>query len=233
MIKAILLDLDDTLLETNMDNFLPKYFAALGEKMRRYAHPGELTNLIMESTCEMMQNKDARLSNKAVFESSFFDRLGFSKSEVQPHIDEFYEKDFPKLRKYTRPISAAPELVEKLIIDFNDVVIATNPLFPRRAIEHRIEWAGLSQFSFSLITAYENAHFCKPDPLYYSEILEKINCPAHEAIMIGNDLNNDIKPAKSIGMHTYHIRQNGRDAMAGALTDCLSWIEGGGLKKLG
>lgn len=233
MIKAILLDLDDTLLETNMDNFLPKYFAALGEKMRRYAHPGELTNLIMESTCEMMQNKDAALSNKAVFDSNFFDRLGFSKPDVQPHIDEFYETDFPKLRKYTKPVPGAVKLVEILVKKFNDVVIATNPLFPRRAIEHRINWAGLSEFSFSLVTAYENSHFCKPDPLYYTEILEKINCPAHEAIMIGDDMNNDIKPAKSLGMHTYHIRNDSRDEMTGTLADCLRWIEAEALNKPG
>ena len=32
-LKAILFDLDDTLLDTNMDRFLPKYLEALGSKL--------------------------------------------------------------------------------------------------------------------------------------------------------------------------------------------------------
>ena len=51
-------------------------------------------------------------------------------------------------------------------------------------------------------TTYENSRFCKPNPAYYEEILEKIGCRAEECAMVGNDVDEDMVAGK-LGMKTF------------------------------
>lgn len=231
MIRVVLLDLDDTLLDTNMDRFIPVYFEALSHKLNNYLPAEELINLILEGTKQMIESVDSSKTNKVVFDEYFYPRLKYSSSVVRSVIDSFYDEQFPLLKKYTRPISIAREFVSELFKWGCKVVIATNPLFPSRAIEHRINWAGLSEFSFALVTTYENSHFCKPNPGYYKEILTKLDIDEKEAIMIGNDQQNDIGPARDAGLHTYWINSK-QGEMRGSLENCFEWIRFGGLTKL-
>src|SRR3989304_169554 len=101
MIRAVLLDLDDTLLENNMERFLPPYFAALGRRMARFAPPDELTKMILAATQAMMKNQDPNVTNQQAFNARFFPHLGYPESEVRPVIQTFYEEDFPALKRYT------------------------------------------------------------------------------------------------------------------------------------
>jgi HAD superfamily hydrolase (TIGR01662 family) len=238
MLRSVLLDLDDTLLENNMERFLPPYFAALGRRMARFASPDKLTTMVLAATRAMLANQDPDVTNQQAFDASFFPRLGYSESEVRPVIHTFYEDDFPALKRYTRRILEARLLVQTLVERGYDLVIATNPMFPRRAIEHRLSWAGVLDFPFKLITTYENSHFCKPNPRYYQEILDKLACPPSRAMMVGDDFGNDIEPAAQVGMHTYWIADATRDSsMAyssprGSLAEFLRWVELGGLDRL-
>jgi HAD superfamily hydrolase (TIGR01662 family) len=238
MMRSVLLDLDDTLLDNNMERFLPPYFAALGRRMARFASPDKLTTMVLAATRAMLGNQDPDVTNQQAFDASFFPSLGYPESEVRPVIHTFYEDDFPALKRYTRRILEARLLVRTLVERGYDLVIATNPMFPRRAIEHRLSWAGVFDFPFKLITTYENSHFCKPNPRYYQEILDKLACPPSQAMMVGDDFGNDIDPAAQVGMHTYWINGATRDAsiaysgLRGSLADFLHWVELGGLDEL-
>lgn len=238
MMQTILLDLDDTLLGNNMERFLPLYFAALGERMAEFAAPEDLVRKVLASSRVMMQNQDPSVTNQQAFDADFFPALGHSESEVRPVIASFYEDDFPALKQYTQLRPEARPLVQYLFDQGYDVVIATNPLFPRRAIEHRLDWAGVSDFPFKLVTTYENSHFSKPNPRYYQEILDVVGCRPQEAIMMGDDFENDIAPAMQVRLHTYWITDGTLDdkssypGLRGTLADCLSWAESGGLRVL-
>jgi HAD superfamily hydrolase (TIGR01662 family) len=235
MLRAVLLDLDDTLLDTNMERFLSLYFKALGRRMSQFVAPDELVRMLLASTRVMMNNHDPTITNQQALDADFFPRLGYSEALVRPVIQAFYEEDFPALKRYTRPRSQARPLVQALFDGGYDVVIATNPLFPRRAIEHRLDWAGVLDFPFKLITSYENSHFCKPNPRYYQEILDELDCRPEEAIMVGDDLENDIEPASQLGLRTYWIMNPNREdaipypGLRGTLADCLAWVQTGGL----
>lgn len=239
MLRAVLLDLDDTLLDNNMERFLPPYFEALGQQMARFVSTNELVRILLASTRTMVKNQDPAVTNKQAFDADFFPRLGRPESEVRPFIQSFYEEDFPALKGYTVPRPEARPLVQSLFDQGYQVVIATNPMFPRRAIEHRLDWAGVLDFRFNLITTYENSHFCKPNPRYYQEILNKLGRRPQEAIMIGDDFGNDIEPAMRLGLHTYWITGAGDDdtpsyfGLKGTLADCLGWVLSGGLSELG
>jgi HAD superfamily hydrolase (TIGR01662 family) len=238
MIHAVLLDLDDTLLDNDMGRFLPPYFSALGQRMAGFVAPDRLVEMLLASTRVMMQNQDATITNQQAFNAHFFPRLGYAEPEVRPVIHSFYEQDYPKLKAYTRPRPEARPLVQAIFDQGYAVAIATNPMFPLRAIEQRLEWAGVLDFPFKLVTSYENAHFCKPNPRYYREIVDKLGCRPQEAMMVGDDTGNDIEPALQIGLHTYWITNHSADesfsyaGLRGSLAECLAWVQAGGLGRL-
>ena len=86
-------------------------------------------------------------------------------------------------------------------------VLATNPLFPACAVEARLRWAGLRPEDFSYITTYENSTYCKPNPAYFQEILEKTGLYAEQCIYIGNDAVEDL-PARQLGIPTFLLTDN-------------------------
>jgi HAD superfamily hydrolase (TIGR01662 family) len=235
-LRAVLLDLDDTLLGNDMERFLPPYFAALGRRMAQFVAPDDLVKMLLASTRVMMKNDDPAVTNQQVFDADFFPRLGRPAASVRPTIAAFYEEDFPALKRHTQARPLARSLVQALFDRGYDVVIATNPMFPRRAIEHRLDWAGVLDFPFKLITSYENSHFCKPNPHYYEEIVDRLDCRPDQAIMVGDDLANDILPAAQVGLRTYWIVDPPAQAglvpyagLHGSLADCLAWVQSDGL----
>ena len=85
-------------------------------------------------------------------------------------------------------------------------MLATNPMFPESAIRDRMDWAGVGDLPWELVTSYENMHHCKPYP-------HTIWMPAPESrtwhcLMVGNDLQNDIIPAASACMHTFLVNDD-------------------------
>jgi HAD superfamily hydrolase (TIGR01549 family) len=128
-------------------------------------------------------------------------------NELEAFFDQFYRDAFNQLEGTTKKRPFASKLIQYCQNADLDIVIATNPLFPRVAIEARLAWAGLpvSDYDFSLVTTYENMHAAKPQPAYYAEILQKIGCAPEDALMVGDDWGNDIVPAASLGIHTFWL----------------------------
>ena len=208
MIKAILLDLDDTLLHNNMQDFLPRYFGLLAEFAASSTY--EQPNLVQEMlicTREVLANTDPELTNRQVFWAAFSRRTGLSWERTEAFFARFYQERFGQLQQVTRPVPLASELVQWCQTQGWRVVIATNPLFPATAIEQRLAWAGLpvTAYQFDLVTTFDNMHAAKPQTAYYQEILSHIRCEPGETIMVGDDWGNDIVPASTLGCHTYWI----------------------------
>jgi HAD superfamily hydrolase (TIGR01549 family) len=211
-IDAVLFDLDDTLLENNMDYFLSRYFPMISEYVQLIIKRERFMKELLFATQEMIQSQDPCKTNREVFWSVFCQRTGLKQEQVEPFVDTFYQQEFPKLRDATRPKSVARNLVRFCFDNNLKVVIATNPLFPLKAIEHRLEWAGIASgdYNYALITAYENMHSTKPNPAYYLGILSEIDVKANRAIMVGDDWVNDIAPAKSVGLFTFWITKDSK-----------------------
>jgi hypothetical protein len=121
----------------------------------------------------------------------------------------------------------ATELVNEALSLGMEIVIATNPLFPRSAIDHRLKWAGFSleQSPFTMVTSIENQHFAKPHMSYYAEILSRLGKPARTTAMIGNDPEDDIKPASALGISCFHVSEHPSDGFSGgSLQDASHWL---------
>lgn len=210
MLKALLLDLDDTLLGNNTQTFMEYYFALLSDYAQPLFDKSTFLPHLMQATQAAIRNDDPALTNAEVFWAQFENLTGHRRVELEPFFQRFYDTEFPRLRSSTAFRPAAAELVQAAFDRGLAVVIATNPLFPRTAIEQRLEWAGVpvNRYPFALVTTYENMHATKPQSAYYQEILVNVGCRSGEALMAGDDWKNDIVPAASIGMHTFWIADN-------------------------
>jgi HAD superfamily hydrolase (TIGR01549 family) len=203
--RAILFDLDDTLLVNPMERFLPAYFQALSEKVHDILPADEFLVHLIEATQAAIANTEPQRTIEDVFWAEFSPALDMPKAEIMPLLEEFYANDYPGLQAYTQQHPEARPLVEVAFGRGFDVAIATNPLFPRSAVVQRLEWAGVSDFPYALVTTYENMHFTKPHPEYYLEIAERIGHAPEECLMVGNELENDIQPAAAVGMSTFWV----------------------------
>ena len=72
--------------------------------------------------------------------------------------------------------------------------------------KERLEQHGILQY-IDLIIASAEEGVAKPDKKIFEIALERSKCKPMEAIMIGDRIDNDIIPAKLLGMHTIWIKQ--------------------------
>ena len=69
----------------------------------------------------------------------------------------------------------------------------------------RLENWGLLQY-FDVIAASAEVGYAKPDKRIFEKVLEMAGCTARESVMVGDRLDNDIIPAKALGMKTVWIK---------------------------
>ena len=230
MIRAILLDLDDTLLHNRMDSFLPRYFGAVTEAVSDLIAPEAFLYALRQATETMMGNTDPELTNADVFWDVFPTLVDAPLRPLNERIDRFYTSVFPTLHAGTAPVPGARTVIEYARTRDWRVVVATNPVFPMQAIRSRLVWAGLDDIDFDLVTAYENMHSTKPHPDYYREIAERLAVSPQEAVMAGNHLANDLVPAAAVGMHTFWVTDYPIDDAdftpdgSGSLVDLKRWL---------
>jgi FMN phosphatase YigB (HAD superfamily) len=227
VIKAVLFDLDGTLLENNNEKFLAAYLRILGEYLSFVAPPERIARELLSSTRAMVENNDPTQTLRQVFAAHFYPTLGVLEQDLSEPLDGFYRELFPSLKSLTKPIEGARAIVEWALENDLDVVIATSPLFPLTAIEQRLDWAGLAveEVPFTLITSYENSHFSKPNLAYFGEVLGRLGRPAEQAVMLGDDPQSDLQPASEMGLATFHVLPSGsEDPGSGNLEQALTWL---------
>lgn len=96
----------------------------------------------------------------------------------------------------------APAVVESLSQRYRLGVLANQPPNTRE----RLMRDGLYElFDICLLSECEHLH--KPDPRFFEYALSRAGCAPHEAVMIGDRLDNDVFPAKKAGMKTVRIVQ--------------------------
>ncbi len=235
MLKTVLFDLDGTLLPLDQDEFTDGYFSLLGEELApRGYEPGLLRKTILGGTVAMMKNDGSRL-NSEVFWEYFAGVYGEDAARRdKPAIDAFYDGRFSEARRYCGFDPGAAAAVRELKARGYRVALATNPVFPRNAMRHRIEWAGLSYDEFEFVSDYENSRFCKPNPAYFTEFTGRLAAEPGETLMVGNDMREDLA-AVPAGLGVFFItrcliNRDGADISRyphGDFGDLLRYIEDG------
>jgi FMN phosphatase YigB (HAD superfamily) len=206
-LRAVLFDLDGTLLDNDMDVFVPRYFELLATRVAHILPAKDFVKHLMQATRAMLDN-DGRDTNEEVFAAAFYPLVGHPRAELEPVFLDFYMHDFPGLQQYTQRRPEARRAVQAALDRGCDVVIATNPLFPAVAVEQRMAWAGVDGFPYRLVTTYENSRACKPNLLYFRHILETICQPAEACLVVGDE-GLDMVAAR-LGCLTFYVGPTGR-----------------------
>ncbi|MCR5268268.1 MAG: HAD family hydrolase [Lachnospiraceae bacterium] len=208
MHDTILFDLDGTLLPMDQNEFTNGYFKFLTAKMQPYGYdPKELIDTIWKGTAAMVKN-DGSKTNEEVFWECFFTVYPDKSRDDIRLFNEFYDTKFNDAASFCGFNEMAGKSIKALKEKGYRIILASNPLFPHFAQKHRMRWAGVDPDDFSYITSYENSHYCKPNPQYYRELLEKLDLKASQCIMVGNDAHEDLA-AEEAGISVF------------LLTDCL------------
>lgn len=227
--KAVLFDLDGTLLPMDNEIFTKTYFGLLTAALKPcgYEHD-KLIGAVWTGT-KAMVNNDGTATNEARFWDAFCAVFGEKARDDIPIFDRFYETDFCKAREVTGSNPLAKEAVKAAGFAAGKVILATNPIFPRTAVINRLGWVGLKETDFDFITTYETSHYCKPNPLYYIEIAEIAGVSPEDCLMIGNDAHEDIEASVSAGMKAYQVTDCaiGRsDGVSGSFSDMTAYLKG-------
>ena len=195
--SSILFDLDGNLLPMDMDNFIKIYFGSLAKYMAPYGYePEQFIAAVWAGTKAMVKN-DGTVTNEERFWNTFAENLGDGILKYKDTIDAFYTGDFNNAKAACWDNHSAKRAVEAARKVADKVVLATNPLFPPCAVRTRLSWIGLTPEDFDYVTTYDNSHFCKPNPKYYTELAEKLSLTHENTLMIGNDIGEDGAAAKA------------------------------------
>lgn len=207
MIKAVMFDLDNTLLRNPTPEFVAGYVEGVSRffTARGGAEPGE----ILRQSVQTMMNGPRRIwqSNIELYWELLHPIWSGTPEELTQAFNTFYKDDYTVLKSNTAPAPIAGEVIDRVRGAGHKIIIATNPVYPAEAIRHRLAWADLpSDLSYyDFVTTADNMHFAKPDPAYYAEILARAGLEPDEAVMVGDEPRYDVAASKTIGMHAYNL----------------------------
>ncbi len=206
-VKAVLFDLDGTLLSMDLDVFVKGYFSSLTKAMSERGFNQRRFSKALSAGVNAMLENNGRATNEDVFWETFESVYGEPARSKEALFNEFYENEFINLKSLCSAIDEAASSVRAIRDMGYRVILATNPVFPPIATENRIRWAGLEPSDFELYTTYANSSFAKPNPKYYLEIADKLGLDPSECLMVGNDTDDDMV-AEKIGMKTYLLQKH-------------------------
>lgn len=229
MLRAVLFDLDGTLLDIDLDAFLRAYFTALGPALATVSGTDAHSALgaVMSGT-DAMCAPHSGVTNRAVFNDRFRELTGTNLAD--PHatavIARFYAEQFPRLQHGHGPRRGGAQAVAAALDCGLKTALATNPIFPIEAIRERMRWAALDESWFDYVTSYEAMEACKPLPAYFRQTATALGVEPGECLMVGDDPVLDLSAAK-VGMETFFV---GRASAAseghrsGSLTDLAEYL---------
>jgi FMN phosphatase YigB (HAD superfamily) len=233
MTITLLLDLDNTLLDLDFDVFLQAYFKKLAGYLAARVNPGRLIDELVVGTNLMLSNERPDSTLESVFSDYFYPALGLQRADLEPEIQRFYDEVFPSLKEYSSAPADAVPLVETALEKGWRVAVATNPVFPRKAVLERLRWANLppEKYPFAWITSMETSHFTKNSPAYYLELLGYLGWPDGPILMAGDDTSLDVDSALRAGLPAFWVRPDGTmrpelvDLPQGRLGELGGWLE--------
>jgi FMN phosphatase YigB (HAD superfamily) len=226
MTLTILFDLDDTLLNLNMLEFIPAYFGGLGQAFSNLGSPQQIADQVKFAVDKMVSNQDPSIGLHEIFSRHFYPPLGTTEGENAETLAKFYSKDYPKLQPVTKQVAGLFDLIDWCKLQDAQMAIATNPLFPETATYQRILWAGINLDDFEYFTTFDNFHFTKPNLSYYAECLGRLGWPEGHIVMVGDNLTHDLVPMESLGFPTFWINppEESPARPYGELRDVKSWL---------
>jgi FMN phosphatase YigB (HAD superfamily) len=149
------------------------------------------------------------MTNREKFVRYFSARTGLDEAQLWKIFIHFYQTDFKEISRITTKVTGIRDLLKQAIASGYRLILATQPVFPEIAIRQRMSWAGVDDLEFEFVTDIDSMNACKPSPVYYRQILERLAAQPADCLMIGNDPVTDVGAGK-VGIRTF-LLNNGTD----------------------
>lgn len=217
----------------DQEQFVKAYLSCLTKNLAPHGYdPQLLVKAIGSGFVAMIQN-DGSARNETVFWNAAQKVFNRDLRQDAALFESFYENEFQQVQQVCGKNPLAAETISAIHTMGYRTILATSPLFPPVATYSRVRWAGLRCEDFELITTYDNSSYCKPNPNYYREVLEKQHLNPAECLMVGNDAEEDMI-AETLGMQVFLltdclINRDGRDISRysqGSFPELLTFIRG-------
>lgn len=150
--------------------------------------------------------REAIAGTDITFEQFQEKRLEFAKQNLKSDLEalKFFGLEKPAWHREDEvPYPESEEILKYLkSLGYKIGVIANQSL----GTAERLEQWGLLKY-IDVVAASAELGMAKPDPAIFQKAFEMAGCTAEEAAMIGDRLDNDIVPAKKLGMKAVWVKQ--------------------------
>ncbi|NCO52973.1 MAG: HAD family hydrolase [Deltaproteobacteria bacterium] len=202
--RAVLFDLDGTLLQVQMHNFIPQYISAFHAYCRDLTSHQRLQTAMRAGIHLLLETEDGARTNQQRLFDFVAAQLELDVPLLGQRYADFLASDYEFLAPAIESLPLANALVNICTRAKIPVVLATNPVFPRQLIEARCRWAGVDLAAFDLVTSLENSCYCKPQLGYFYALAAHLGVEPQDCLMVGNDTSHDLAAGET-GMTTWLV----------------------------
>lgn len=181
LVKAILFDLDDTLL--NRDSAVDNLFHIMLEKYYGAVEHSVKTDMLQQF--KEYDKRDYGYADKTNVLSSFFDAFPPTFQLPRHDMQDFWNQQFPYCFSINQHTLKVIQTMKKHV----QVGIITNGSTQRQ--KAKITHTGLASY-FDVVLISEEVGFTKPDKRIFELALNQLHVQPEEALFVGDDLEKDI-----------------------------------------
>jgi FMN phosphatase YigB (HAD superfamily) len=191
MLRWAFFDLGGTLLDD-----LPFHDYIYGTMLSMFAERGH--NVTMG---EFVSMRDLLVKKRVPILKSLIEHFTGEESLVNPLMKELTSRIEGKGPGLQSPFPEAVQVLKVLMPKYSLGIIANQQV----GIHDRLKEIGWNEF-FSVAVVSDEVGFSKPDIRIFQLALQLADCKPREAAMVGDRIDNDIAPAKRIGMRTIRFK---------------------------
>lgn len=163
------------------------------------------STLVDESKCYEYRCNEITSNNDINSEKFYAKVLDYAKENSFPikAAAGYYGFEIPKWPKELEKLYPDAENTLKILSSKYKLGIIANQ---SAGTQERIDNWGIGKY-FDVVISSAEFGCAKPDLKIFNIALEQANCRPNNAVMIGDRLDNDVVPAKKLGMKTVWVRQ--------------------------
>lgn len=203
MLKAVLFDLDGTLLDMDGDAFLEDYIDKLADFLQPWLLKEQFTKALWSAAVGALASEHPGQTNRDVLTKSLSDTLAVDPEQLRQRIEEFNETQAASVMPGGHPRHGARRAVQAAHTLGLKIAVATTPIYGLPVVMNRLARAQVADLPWDLI-ATDNFCSTKPYPAYYHEVADLLGVDPDNCLMVGDDAFNDLA-ARAVGMTTYYV----------------------------